>query len=69
MTWLSGVELLGGAGALALAVFLVGFFRFVPLAGSADTAPTQMRLTAIPLVILLIVVIGFSLIFRGIGYI
>jgi hypothetical protein len=69
MTWLSGVELLGGAGALALAVFLVGFFRFVPLAGSADAAPSQMRLTFIPLVILLIVVCGFALIFRGVGLI
>ncbi len=67
MTWLSGVELLGGAGALALAVFLVGFFRFVPLAGSADAAPGQMRLTVVPLTILLIVVFGFSLIFRGFG--
>ena len=33
MTWMSGAELLVGIGALALAVFLVGFFRFVPDSG------------------------------------
>lgn len=69
MTWMSGAELLMGVGALALAVFLVGFFRFVPVAGSVDKPPTQMRLTVIPLFILLIVVLGFVLIFRGFGYI
>ena len=69
MTWMSGAELFGGVGALALAMFLVGFFRFVPIAGSIDQAPTQMRLTVIPLFILLIVVMGFALIFRGFGYI
>ncbi len=60
---------MGGVGALALAVFLVGFFRFVPIAGSVDQPPTQMRLTVMPLFILLIVVLGFGLIFRSIGYI
>ncbi|HET7156609.1 MAG TPA: hypothetical protein VFI87_14695 [Hyphomicrobiaceae bacterium] len=69
MSWFSGAELLGGVGALALAVFLVGFFRFVPIAGSVDQPPTQMRLTVMPLFILLIVVLGFGLIFRSIGYI
>ena len=69
MTWMSGAELLVGIGALALAVFLVGFFRFVPIAGSVDAPPTQMRLTVIPLFIMLIVVMGFALIFRGFGYI
>ena len=69
MTWLAGTELLGGIGALALAVFLVGFFRFVPIAGSIDKPPTQMRLTVIPMFILMIVVMGFALIFRGLGYI
>lgn len=69
MTWMSGAELLVGVGALALAVFLVGFFRFVPIAGSIDAPPTQMRLTVIPLFIMLIVVMGFALIFRGFGYI
>jgi hypothetical protein len=69
MTWFSGAELLGGVGALALAVFLVGFFRFVPIAGSVDQPPTQMRLTVLPLLILLIVVLGFALIFRGFGFI
>ena len=69
MTWMSGAELLGGVGALALAVFLVGFFRFVPIAGGIDKPPTQMRLTVIPLIIMLIVVMGFALIFRGFGYI
>lgn len=69
MTWLAGAEVLGGIGALALAVFLVEFFRFVPVAGSIDKPPTQMRLTVIPLVILIIVVMGFALIFRGLGYI
>lgn len=69
MSWLDGVEIVGGLGALALAVFLVGFFRFVPIAGGVDKPATQMRLTVIPLFILLIVVAGFSLIFRGIGYI
>lgn len=69
MTWMSGAELLVGVGALALAVFLVGFFRFVPIAGSVDAPPTQMRLTVIPLFIMLIVVMGFALVFRGFGYI
>ena len=69
MTWMAGAEVLVGIGALALAVFLVGFFRFVPIAGSIDKPPTQMRLTVIPLFILLIVVMGFALIFRGFGYI
>jgi hypothetical protein len=69
MTWMSGAELLLGVGALALAVFLVGFFRFVPIAGSVDKPPTQMRLTVIPLFILIIVVMGFALIFRGFGLI
>ena len=69
MTWFSGAELLGGVGALALAVFLVGFFRFVPIAGSVDQPPTQMRLTVMPLLILLIVVLGFGLIFRGFGFV
>ena len=68
MTWLAGAELIAGVGALALAVFLVGFFRFVPIAGGIDKPPTQMRLTVIPLFIMLIVVAGFALIFRGIGY-
>lgn len=69
MTWFSGAELLAGVGALALGVFLVKFFQFVPIAGSVDKPPTQMRLTVIPIFILFIVVIAFSLIFRGIGYI
>ena len=69
MTWVAGAELIAGVGALALAVFLVGFFRFVPIAGSIDKPPTQIRLTVIPLFIMLIVVAGFSLIFRGIGLI
>lgn len=69
MTWLSGIELIVGAGALALAVFMVGFFRFVPLPGDVSATPSQTRLTFIPIVILLIIVCGFSLIFRGIGLI
>lgn len=69
MSWLSGVELVAGVGALALAVFLVGFFRFVPIAGGVDKPPTQLRLTILPLLILLIAVCGFALIFRGFGYI
>lgn len=69
MSWFAGAELLGGVGALALAVFLIGFFRFVPIAGSVDAPPTQMRLTVLPLFILLIVVLGFGLLFRSIGYI
>ena len=69
MTWLAGAEVIAGVGALALAVFLVGFFRFVPIAGGIDKPPTQMRLTVIPLFIMLIVVAGFALIFRGIGYV
>lgn len=67
MTWLSGLELVAGVGALALAVFLLGFFRFLPIAGSIEQSPTQMRLTVIPLFILLIVVFGFAMIFRGFG--
>lgn len=67
MTWFAGAELLGGIGALALAVFLIGFFRFVPIAGGVDAQPTQMRLTVMPLFILLIVVVGFALIFRSLG--
>src|SRR5262245_35048286 len=69
MTWLGCVELLFGIGALALSVFLIGFFRFMPLAGDVNTAPSQTRLTLIPIIILLIIVMGFSLILRGIGYI
>ena len=69
MTWLAGAELIAGVGALALAVFLVGVFRFVPIAGSIDKPPTQMRLTVIPLLIMLIVVAGFCLIFRSFGLI
>jgi hypothetical protein len=69
MTWFAGAELLVGIGALALAVFLIGFFRFVPIAGSADAPPTQMQLTVLPLLILMIVVVGFALIFRSIGFI
>jgi hypothetical protein len=53
---------------LALAVFLIGFFRYVPIASSADKPPTQMRLTVIPLLILVFVVVGFAMVFRGIGY-
>lgn len=67
MTWFAGAELLGGIGALALAVFLIGFFRFVPIAGGVNAPPTQMRLTVLPMFILLIVVMGFSLIFRSMG--
>lgn len=69
MTWLGGIELLAGLGALALSVFLVGFFRFVPLPGDVSTTASQMRLTVIPIVILLIIVCGFSLILRAVGYI
>lgn len=69
MTWFAGAELLVGIGALALAVFLIGFFRFVPIAGSIDAPPTQMRLTVMPLLIMLIVVLGFGLIFRSMGFI
>ena len=69
MNWFAGAELLGGIGALVLAVFLIGFFRFVPIAGGVDQSPTQMRLTVLPLIILLIVVLGFGLVFRSIGYI
>jgi len=69
MTWFSGAELLGGIGALALAVFLIGFFRFVPIAGSVDAPPNQMRLSLLPLIILLIVVLGFGLIFRSLGFV
>lgn len=69
MTWLGGIELLAGLGALALSVFLVGFFRFVPLPGDVSTAASQTRLTVIPIVILLIIVCGFSLILRAVGYI
>lgn len=67
MTWFAGAELLGGIGALALAVFLIGFFRFVPIAGGVNAPPTQMRLTVMPLFILLIAVVGFALIFRSLG--
>lgn len=69
MTWFAGAELLIGIGALALAVFLIGVFRVVPIAGSVDAPPTQMRLTVLPLCILLIVVLGFALIFRSMGFI
>ena len=69
MNWLGGIEIVAGIGSLALAVFLVGFFRFVPLLGDVSTAPGQMRLTVIPIGILLIVVFGFSLIFQGFGLI
>lgn len=69
MTWLGGIELLAGIGALALSVFLVGFFRFVPLPGDVSAAASQTRLTVIPIVILLIIVSGFSLILRAVGYI
>jgi len=69
MNWLGGVEVVAGIGSLALAVFLIGFFRFVPLPGDVNAAPSQMRLTVIPIFILMIVVFGFSLIFRGIGFI
>ena len=69
MTWFAGAELLIGIGALALAVFLIGVFRVVPIAGSVDAPPTQMRLTVLPLCILLIVVLGFALVFRSIGFI
>jgi len=69
MTWLAGAELLSGIGALSLAFFLVGFFRFVPIAGGVDKPPTQLRLTVIPLFIMFIVVMGFALIFRGLGYV
>jgi hypothetical protein len=69
MNWLGGVEVVAGIGSLALAVFLIGFFRFVPLPGDVGAAPSQMRLTVIPIFILMIVVFGFSLVFRGIGLI
>jgi hypothetical protein len=69
MSWFAGAELLVGIGALVLAVFLIGFFRFVPIVGSADAPPTQMQLTVLPLCILLIAVAGFALVFRSIGFI
>ena len=67
MTWFGGVEIIAGVGALALAVFLVGFFRFVPIAGDIHAPAGQWRLTIIPLFIMLIVVLGFAMIFRGFG--
>lgn len=67
MTWFGGIELLAGLGALALSVFLVGFFRFVSLCGDVSTAASQTRLTDIPIVIQLIILCGFSLILRTVG--
>ena len=67
MTWFGGAEIIVGVSALTLAVFLIGFFRFVPVAGDIHAPPGQLRLTIIPLSILLIVVFGFAMIFRGFG--
>jgi hypothetical protein len=66
MSWLGGLEVVLGLGALALAMFLVGVFRLAP--GSGETgAPSATRLSIIPVVILLIAVCGVSLILVGLG--
>ena len=67
MSWLGGIEVVTGIGALALAVFLVGFFRFVPLPGEAMAEPSAIRLSIIPVVILVIFVFGISLLLTGLG--
>jgi hypothetical protein len=67
MSWLGGLEVAVGVGAIALAVFLVGLFRLSPQ--SATATPSQMRLSIIPPVILLIAVVGIALVLTGIGLI
>ena len=67
MSWLGGLEVVLGLGALALAVFLVGVFRLAPASGTTGAAPSSMRLSIIPVVILLVAVCGISLILVGLG--
>lgn len=68
MSWLGGIEVVVGLGALALAVFLVGIFRLSPQSDAAGP-PSQTRLTFVPIFILLIAVVGIALILTGIGFV
>jgi hypothetical protein len=68
MSWLGGIELIAGAAALVVAFFLMRVFRFVPQAG-VQAAPSAMRVAIIPVMILLVLVCGISLLLRGAGLI
>jgi hypothetical protein len=68
MSLLGGSQILTGAAILALSVFVMWFFRAVPL-GDTDKRPSFLRLTVIPMFILLLAVSGFALMFRGAGFI
>jgi hypothetical protein len=67
MNWLGSLEVVIGIGAIALAVFLVGLFRLSPQ--SAAATPSAMRLSVIPVVILLLAVVGIALVLTGVGLI
>ena len=69
MNWLGGVELIAGVAALAVGFLLIRVFRFVPQPDAPESTPTAMRVAIIPVVILLVIVCGFALLFRGVGLI
>ena len=68
MSWFGGLEVIVGIGAVALAVFLVGVFRLAPHS-EAGGPPSAMRLSIMPVFVLLIAVLGITLILTGIGLI
>jgi hypothetical protein len=69
MGWLAGAELIAGAVALVAGFVLMRVFRLVPQPGVEEPTPTATRLTIIPVVILLVLVCGISLVLRGMGLI
>ena len=69
MSWLGGIEMIAGAAALVVAFFLMRAFRFVPQSGGAVVTPNAMRIAIIPVMILLVLVCGISLLLRGAGLI
>jgi hypothetical protein len=69
MSWLGGIELIAGAAALVAAFFLMRVFRFVPQPGVQAATPSAMRVAIIPVMILLVLVCGISLLLRGAGLI
>ena len=67
MDWLGGVEIVAGLAGIALGLFLIRVFRFVPVPGVTAAAPSHMRLALVPVGILLVFVVGISLLLTGLG--
>lgn len=69
MDWLGSIELVAGVATLALGLFLIRVFKFVPVPGVTAAEPGPMRLAIIPVIILMILVCGISLVLTGAGLI